>query len=114
MGQEDKTRFSHITVGRSDASGRPQQEDEEVITIGAVDVVSPPAPVSVSEVLVGESEPSSTHAADPEERPVQASDESGLDAPMPTAQKLVIAACLVGLVVAIAFLVWFWTTQRGL
>jgi hypothetical protein len=39
-------------------------------------------------------------------------DDAGLDAPMPTAQKLVVAVCLVALAITVAFLVWFWMTQR--
>jgi hypothetical protein len=118
MGQENETRFSHISVGRSADDGWPRQEDEEVVAIGAVDLVSASASTSASpsapEAVGDVAEPVRVRTTDTEDEFVPASDESGFDTPMSTAQKLVIALCFVGLVVTIVFLVWFWTTQRSL
>jgi hypothetical protein len=144
MGQENASRFSHITVGHQDVDGSSQPEEEEVIAIGAVDVgLTPPlttdakasghdqsvdARVSddarASAVAEGQDtslseakEPLGLSVEQPTERPVkqraeQTAEDLGLDTPMLLAQKLVIGASFIGLIVAIVFLVWFWTTQQ--
>jgi hypothetical protein len=117
MGKEDRSRFSYITVGGAVADDNPQPEttEEEVMSIGAVDVEavptqavddSAPAPaVAPTAAPVDQQVSAATSVPRPSEPTLE---DSGLDAPMPAAQKLVVAVCLVGFVVTIAFLVWYW------
>jgi hypothetical protein len=111
MGQADKPRFSYITVGGAESDNKPQPE-EEVITIGAVDVESSPAQVTGAQepygVQAGDAQTEDGPQAAVEPSPEQALDDTSFDIPLPTSQKVVFAACLVGLVVGIAFLVWYW------
>jgi hypothetical protein len=139
MGQENASRFSHITVGHQDVDGLSQPEEEEVIAIGAVDVGStlPTAGAKASDHVQpvdarvsdydrasAVAEKQDTPLSEAKESPGQTAERSvkqtaeqtaedlGLDTPMSFAQKLVIGASFIGLIVAIAFLVWFWTTQQ--
>ncbi|MDR2105994.1 MAG: hypothetical protein LBP24_01135 [Coriobacteriales bacterium] len=123
MNQENESRFSHVTVGRPGGAVSSHGDDEEVITIGAVDTV--PASASAPAVVPAVA-PALTPALAADEDAAQhispdapaalggdgVVDDTGLDAPMSIAQKLVIAVCLVALAITVAFLVWFWMTQR--
>jgi hypothetical protein len=123
MGQENAPRFSHITVGQQDADGLLQPEEEEVIAIGAVDVEPTPSPAAsatdapasdYAQPVVVEEQDSPRREA--KEQPAgksseQTAEDLGLNVSMSFAQKLVVVACFIGLIGAIAYLVWFWTTQ---
>jgi hypothetical protein len=130
MSQEDKPRFSHITVGQAKADDLSYAEDEEVITIGAVDVAADVEVSVSSSASIEDSDDTRDDACDDGisdsimdeamdeadlrvgmNKRVEASlADQGLTAPMPLAQKLVLVACLIGLVCIIAFLIWFWAT----
>ncbi|MDR2587610.1 MAG: hypothetical protein LBC23_05055 [Coriobacteriales bacterium] len=106
MGQADKPRFSHITVGGVQTNSTSQPEAEEVITIGAVDVESPSVRAADAPAAT-DAEPQVAAELQPE----QVLDDANLNIPRPTAQKVVFAACFVGLIVIIAYLVWHWVIQ---
>jgi hypothetical protein len=128
MSQEDKPRFSHITVGQAKADDLPYAEEEEVIAIGAVDTavadvevpVSPDARAEGFDDIQGDNTNDKVMDAMDgvdswvdESKPTEESLlEQGFTEPMPTAQKLVFAACFIGLICVIAYLTWFWVTQR--
>jgi hypothetical protein len=135
MSQEDKPRFSHITVGQTKVDDLPYAEEEEVVAIGAVDVAADIDVAVSSDVSTedsgaardaargGDISDSVTDGNDPQtdgidpqddgnEHAEESSEEQYLTAPMPLAQKLVLVACLIGLICTVAFLIWFWITQR--
>jgi hypothetical protein len=119
MGQENASQFSHITIGHKDADGLSQPEEEEVIAIGAVDVGLTSSPTAEAEVLnhvrpaVEEDQDAPwPEAKEPlKQAAEQTAEDLGLNVPMSFAQKLVVVACFIGLIIAIAYMVWFWTTQ---
>jgi hypothetical protein len=111
-GQEDEPLFSYVTVGSPDADAPTPQEDEEIITIGAVDIDESPLEEMVAPAADGSTEAVGVRAEGQEAAHTQTAkkddDEDGLDASMPLAQKLVIAVCVIALIVTIVFLVRFW------
>ncbi|MDR3315018.1 MAG: hypothetical protein LBS98_00825 [Coriobacteriales bacterium] len=102
MDDEQNPRFSHIRIGSTDAPAGSSDE-EEVITVGVVEEAttldSPTAlEVDAEEGLSeGDSARPKTGAGASEELP-----------PMPIVQKIVLAACCVGLVVLVIFLVLYY------
>jgi hypothetical protein len=133
MSQESKPRFSHITVGQAKTGESPQPEQEEVTVIEAASVVpiasaasTVPGPTrevgaeedaEATDELRPERQASSADPRDGDEWPGGPGlgrdiEESDLDVTMPRAQKLVLVACFIGLVVAIVLLVLSWVFQR--
>jgi hypothetical protein len=136
MYQESRSepRFSRITVGGIETDGAPRLEEEEVITIGDVDVASASVEAAdgqnsdndyhggTEELVETEDRIEETGSSEPDFDDLGADnvdsaalepasvdfDDLGLNTPMPFAQKLVIVACLIGFAIAIAFLIWFW------
>jgi hypothetical protein len=129
MSQEDKPRFSHITVGQTEAGDLAHAEEEEIIAIGAVDVeADAEAPVPLksdasiedsgdtqNDVRSGSIGDSATDEATDGIGPRVARDthaeeslaDQDVTPPMPLVQKLVLVGCLIGLVCTVAFLIWF-------
>jgi hypothetical protein len=143
MSQEDRPKFSHITVGQTTDDEPMLPDDEEVISIGAVNDDAPGASaanpldanaaVDANAAAIAAAAASSGRAADADageslpgqrtpstskggtrtavdERPsaTDADDIDGLNEPMPLAQRIVVAGSAVGLIIVIAFLVWYW------
>jgi hypothetical protein len=119
MDQDNKPRFSHVTVGQTGADDISQLDDEETITIGAVGAVDAEQasrqPVrqeamgtnrSVAvERQIDEPTPVSTSV---DKLPDQAAEDPDFGPPMSLAQKLVIVACGVALVIVLVRLVHHW------
>jgi hypothetical protein len=134
MSQKNKPQFSHITVGQIEADASAYGEDEEVIAIGAVDVSvetdpdesAGTEPDTEDDVAIGsdesvavdpgggaEPDSSGSMEAEPDtDESAETLSEADFIEPMSLMQKLVIAACFVAVLITIAFLVWFWVTQR--
>jgi hypothetical protein len=110
MSQEETPRFSHIAVGTSAVSDGEQPENEEIITIGAVDQT--PDSVVLDQGSLQEQpipfEQSATAQTPSGEHISPEDDIDGLAVPMPLPQRIVLIACLVGVVVAIVFIVNYW------
>jgi hypothetical protein len=117
MDQENRPRFSRITVGQTEADDALRLEDEETITIGATDVEATLPQTARREAL----DPAQAAAAKqqldvstPADESIdrasvnQASGDSNFGPPMPLVQKLVIAVCGVALIVTLVFLTRFW------
>jgi len=105
MDDEQNPRFSHIRIGSTDAPAGSSDE-EEVIAVGVVEesttldsptVFEVDAEEGFSEVEEVESARPKTGAGTSEELP-----------PMPIVQKIVLAACGVGLVVLVIFLILYY------
>ncbi len=115
MTEENKPRFSHITVGQESVD-EASQPDEEVITIGAVgkDVAGSgfedaSAEPDVPEPIVRANDFDEGDRGDIAHSEVDAStDDSDFGGPMPMPQKIVIGVCLIGFVLVVAWLIWFW------
>lgn len=113
MDQEQTPRFSHIAVGSPEPNTEEQPEEEEVIHIGSV--IPVPASVSgipaISPAPLSESVVASPESSEPEQ-PVRAvrqeRDDDGLSVPMSLTQKIVLIACLIGLIIAGVFIVNYW------
>jgi uncharacterized membrane protein len=113
MGQENNSRFSHISVGQTKVDDTLRAaEDEETITIGAVEAGQEPRhpqeqPAS-PDAQDAVSAPSPDSQPQRDEASSQASGDLDFGPPMPLAQRLVIAVCGIALVVTLVFLVRFW------
>ncbi|HBT94613.1 MAG TPA: hypothetical protein DEB24_00110 [Coriobacteriia bacterium] len=120
MTEENKPRFSHITVGQESA-GEALQPDEEVITIGAVvrDVTDDTDTENIGvgsdgDVRRGESidQKDGDHGGTSQTKADASADESDFGGPMSTPQKVVITVSLVGFVLIAVWLVWFWAFSQ--
>lgn len=122
MSQEDRPKFSHITVGQTTDDESALPDDEEVISIGAVGdgaasssnlgfdtdyTVEGNEAVGTSGT-VGAGGTSGTSGTVDADSAGGGDDDDELGAPMPLAQRIVIVGCAIGLIVVIAFLVWYW------
>jgi hypothetical protein len=109
MDQNNGPRFSHIIVGQTGADDEPAADDEEIITIGVVDVGQvPPQPAQqeasgTDQPLVAKQQIEAPTPAD--ELPTQAAEDSDFGPPMSLVQKLIIVACGIALIIAIVLLV---------
>jgi hypothetical protein len=118
MDQDNKPRFSHISIGGTTAEKLSEPEQEEVTIIGAAEVASVPSAGADAQVLDEDISATARAAGradaqtDKSETQGRASEDLDLGAPMPLLQKLVLVACLIGVVVTITFLVWFWGFSR--
>ncbi len=123
MAQENKPRFSHITVGQSPVE-EATHTDEEVITIGAIDDSSEEIKITETasglsgndESLESQTSVAASHNSNRDDESSKHSkdeiDYSDLGGPMPVAQKIVLACCVVGFIVAIVLVVWFWSSPQ--
>ena len=146
MSQEDRPKFSHITVGQTTDGDLPLPDDEDVISIGAVgdsdfeaeavgltgsEAANATGSAEAATTATGSAEVTDSGAAgaatavgQPVHRTVSTyksktattnsklsaedADDDDLGAPMPLAQRIVLVGCAIGLIVVIAFLVWYW------
>jgi hypothetical protein len=124
MNQEQDPRFSHIAIGTPPKAEDPTPDPEEVTLIGAVpSATSDPTTPTPSSVILSEAkDPASTSRTkqdvvvmptDPTTPPTPPTStiptpDDDFGKPMPTAQKIVLVACLVGLIIAIIFIVNYW------
>ena len=102
MDQEKQSNFSHITIGKSDKDNQSVPEEEEVITIGAME----------SDLAEKEREVPPRKKERPPALSQESDTEDDFGGPMPLMQKIVVIVCAIGFLVAIALLVWFWAFQR--
>jgi hypothetical protein len=111
MDQERNPRFSHIAIGGLKPNTANAPEAEEVITIGATD--APAAAPSIPSVILGnakdpaEEARAGTDVASLPQAPPPAIDDD-LGGPMPLPQKITLIVCLLGLIIAIVFIVKYW------
>ncbi|MDR0350857.1 MAG: hypothetical protein LBH64_04820 [Coriobacteriales bacterium] len=118
--REGGPRFTHVSINTSSVPSTTTYDDgdEEVLVIGAVDEFK--APLSVGEADTGAGDEPAAAGERPRNQDAtgetrhdegtgaQQDEDDAFGGPMPLAQKLVIMAALVGLIVVVAFLVWFW------
>ncbi|MDR1013913.1 MAG: hypothetical protein LBL86_02910 [Coriobacteriales bacterium] len=111
ISQKDRTRFSHVTIGQADADASACREDEEVMVIGAVDAAGAADASGTVDATDAADAAGTVDAVPQADRPAQTAhgiEDVGIGAPMPLAQRMVVVAALVGVVVGIAYLIWFW------
>ena len=114
MDQGTNPKFSHITVGKTGFEDTSQLEDEEVLTIGAVDLSAEqqqPAQESSNSGTVAKDVPKQVRKKDKDDsgpKLTEQDEEEAFGAPMPFAQKIVVIACAIGFLVVIIFLIWYW------
>jgi hypothetical protein len=120
ISQKDQARFSHVTIGQTDADASACGEDEEVMLIGAVDALGARGAACAPEtgaddaataVQVGmttqDGDDAGPQAAEAAEAALDI-EEAALGMPMSLAQRMLVVAALVGVLVVVAYLIWFW------